>query len=235
MDYLQFEDEDYDGYDYEFWENKERIQKVVQELELNVKSSIKKEFLEEMEILKKENEELQEIKAGFEEIKRCYENKKLELVNDYKKREKELETNKLNEIFKNIKSKLYVLRCENIRMEKCNKCDDRRKIKFIAPNNEEMHYRCDCDKLKRNYVVNEIELFYFKKDSGNVKFSFYTENDDCYKIKSDFGYCDNNSFETMHEEIIKQGSWYAHEKIIFKEKEKAEEFVRFLNEKEEYK
>jgi hypothetical protein len=232
MDYLEFED---DGYDYEFWENKERIQKVVQELELNVKSSIKKEFVEEMERLKKENEELQRIKEDFEEVKKHYNNKKLELINDYKKREKELETNKLNEIFKNIKQKLYVIGCENIRMEKCDKCDDKRSIKFIAPNNEEMHYKCDCDKLKRKYNVNEMELFYFEKDCGNVKFSFYTEDDDSYKIKSDFGYYDNNSFEAMHEEIINQGPWYSHEKIIFKEKEKAEEFVRFLNEKQEYK
>ena len=50
----------------------------VEEFKESLARSIKSEFLEEMERLKKENRKLQGIKDNFEQVKRDYERKKME-------------------------------------------------------------------------------------------------------------------------------------------------------------
>lgn len=62
--------------DEEFYTNK--YAEEIQALEEAVRNSVRREILDEMNRLKRENEELQDVKEHFDEVKADYERKKAE-------------------------------------------------------------------------------------------------------------------------------------------------------------
>ena len=65
-------------YDEDFYDEPSEFEEQVENLKESLSKSIKNEFMEEMERIKKENKTLQGIRDHFEQIKRDYEQKKRE-------------------------------------------------------------------------------------------------------------------------------------------------------------
>lgn len=66
-------------YDEDFYSEPSEFDMQIEEFKESLSKSVKKEYLEEMEKLRKENQALWEVKKNFEQIKREYENKKHKL------------------------------------------------------------------------------------------------------------------------------------------------------------
>lgn len=70
-------------YDYEFYDEPNEFEIMINDFKQSIAKSVKKEIVDEMESLKKENEKLQNIKKNYNNI-----------LNEYRKKEKELEHKK---------------------------------------------------------------------------------------------------------------------------------------------
>lgn len=140
----------------------------VAELKVNLKKSVKQEFLDEMERLRKENAELKEIK----EFKQKYEQELRDAKESYQRKERNLEyeikRKKYEEIFTDFLKDGF---CVGFDYEyihpKCDKCNDSRIIEFTSPLGNKLTERCDCAETKSIYVPTPCSILRFEIGSSN--------------------------------------------------------------------
>ena len=153
-----------DFYDYEHSYFDEQIE----EFKEGLRKTVKKEFINEMEKLKKENQELQEVKKNWNKIKADFEIKKEVYNIDKDKMKKELARMKINELLEaaDIKEKCYYIDTLFGYVPWCGKCKDH-KIQFLSPSGKERKEPCpDCGKYWCKNVVKEVPSLrlHFKTD-----------------------------------------------------------------------
>lgn len=209
----------YDYDDADFYED-ESLEMIIGELESAFKRSIKKQITDEMSRLKKENEKLQKIKDKWEE--------KIREIDAIKKQtEEELKKATLHDILSLISSTFYMIGQEyEYTKDKCDKCDEERRIHYLSPLGREMIEECECSEKEWINVPKEVEVFKIcqkyrsesPKDIGiyyryNEQESYYSCN--IYK---------NQSFEEV--------DTY---NLLFRDKKKAQEYCDYLNEKRKHR
>lgn len=214
----------YDNYD-DFFEPSE-YDMMVEELKTTLRKSIAKEWVDKMNKLEKENSELQEIKKNFEEIKRDYENKKLQAVKDAR-------TMRLKELMQDVQKCYWKPETRPAYSPKCNKCNEDRKITFFSPSGKKLSEDCECKKHKYIYapmceVVYEIRLKNRNSNLVNVYFTSQKgDNDDDYFITTEYygnkiiveDYYDN--FTSLSNEKL--------DNLYFVSEQKCQEFCDWYN------
>lgn len=125
-----------------------------------IKSKAKKEFIDRLNALEKENKELQDIKKNYnakiEELKRDYDNKKWELEKEYKEKEYKLYRRPINEIFPFVSKPYYRATTKADYIPKCDKCNENRQFVYIDPLNQEHRFNCTCNtRVFSGYEVEE--------------------------------------------------------------------------------
>lgn len=203
-----------------------------------LKSKVKKEIQDELDRLRKENAELSPLKltlgnklAELEREKDRYkwqENAMREQIT------RELKRTRLSELLSEFATILYVVRNEPIVQEKCNRCDNDRRIQYTTPLGRIAYERCTCADTINHYVVKEADCSEFK---------IYTRNDEAYtgklvgwyklKKERDYDYYESATFamDNIYKgEDFKDLKYYYN--VYFYEKEKAQEYVDWLNDKE---
>ncbi len=124
-----------------------------------LKSKAKKEFLDKLNKLEKENEELKEIKKNYnakiDELERKYDDRLYELEQDYKEKERNLYKRPINEIFPFVSKPYYRATIKYDYIPKCDKCNEDRQFVYIDPLNRE--HKIDCTCKKREFLGYEVE------------------------------------------------------------------------------
>lgn len=210
MEYEDFYDEEYDYFDSTITDLKEQLKK-----------EVKQEIQDKIKTLEKENAELKDVKENWEEIKREYENK----INQIEREKQDVLDNAktriynatLKELFDNCEyfSKIYKVDTKYIPQEKCNKCDEDRKLTIKDCYEREHKVSCKCSVSKCIYVATEntATQIYVQKEAKRDDFAFSIREDSEYvygrkinkedvlekfdkdKVK---GYC-NTYFTTLEE------------------------------------
>lgn len=125
----------------------------------NLKSKAKKEFLDRLNKLEKENAELKDIKENYnskiDELERKYDNRLYKLEQDYKEKERNLYRRPINEIFPFVSKPYYIASIKYDYIPKCDKCNEDRQFVYIDPLNREHKFDCTCK--KREFSGYEIE------------------------------------------------------------------------------
>ena len=130
-----------------------------------IKENVKQDIKQEMERLRKENEELQQYKQERQEvenIKKLYESRLQTEVETYKR---ELRTAKIKELFGD-----YIVIGWGVKQKitlppKCNKCDQNRYVHFKSPSGKDLMEPCQCAKGKKEYFPLELYLIRIKQGS----------------------------------------------------------------------
>ena len=220
---------------YEDWEMDEEFyepspyDEILQAMKAAVMKNIKREILDEMERLRKENEELSEFRdqrtiyqAELRKAKMEYERKAAQAV-------KEARQARLLELFGGTPESGWKVDYKREYIEKCDKCDNERKLHFKAPSGKEMTEPCPhCAKFKYKHSPEEIPLVSFGLGYKNwrkgelIRYYQYTEETDYDSGTSSNVYKSGTPFE----KINKYG-------IVFTDKKTCEEYCAWLNEKEE--
>lgn len=201
-----------------------------------LRKSVKEEFQNQMEKLKKENTELQDIKEKWEEkvkelddVKKEYEIKIQNAGRDAKKL-------RLHEILSPFSQTAYAVQY-NYRYikDKCDKCDDERYIHYKSPSGREEKEQCSCARKKCFYYPIEIEVADFKQlchPNGKPK----NEPHAYYQYKRDGSSSGEYTDEYCYTEHIYQGenfeeinSWWG---IVFLNKEDCENYCEYMNNKQ---
>ena len=148
----------------------------IEEFKEGLRKTVKEEYVREMARLKKENEELQEVKKNFDKIKHNYHEK--ERLFNIKEDEmmRTLARKKFEELttIADFSEHLYVIDYKDGYIPKCDKCDDNRHIHFTSPSGRDCTESCpDCGK---RYCV------YYVKPVDAIKIKFY--RDPCLKSEA---------------------------------------------------
>lgn len=174
-------------YPDDFYNEPSEFDMQVEEFKESLAKSIKSEFLEEMERLKKKNRRLQGIKDNFEQVKRDYERKKQECERAMREAEDRAKRMKVEELMEKFKTFLWRPDWEYLYGPKCDKCDKDRHIEITLPSGNKVKDDCECDKSRAKVMVPERIVRYelANRDSGIV--AWYTacgkEGERYYKLE----------------------------------------------------
>lgn len=139
---------------------------------------------------------------------------------------KEIRHTRLKELLKDVQECAYLVdyKCEYAHA-KCDKCDGERKIHFRSPSGKELTELCSCSSQVRRYFLIEIPIYKIKIYNRYGKEEVYTmyiyrkgESEDTYSASEFRDALDN-------ETIFKKRPF----RPIFFSKERAEDYVRFIN------
>ena len=213
------------------------------ELKESLKKSIKEEVLNKMEKLEKENKELLEVKQNYNQIKADFERKKNEYDTKLKDLESEMKKTKLHELVLQMCPSVIMYHVYKdrsyYRIPKCDKCNDSRRIVFTSPFGKEFSDDCPyCGEKYRKFIMEEVEL-------RKLSYTWNTSRYDDKPYYSEFGcncrICDSDYYDKKvffnanrcvddktFEEIV-EFMTDDNEGVYFTSKEKAEEFMNWMN------
>ena len=146
-------------YDYyeDFYEPSEN-DIVMSEIGDILKKMVRKEIMDELEKLRKENAELQEFKRNKEKYDRELSAAKY----DYERKLNDAECNikkaRIHDLLGDYLTVGYMVSTNNKRKPKCNKCDEDRRIQYTTPRGKVVYEFCECSEYDFFYEVKEVEL-----------------------------------------------------------------------------
>lgn len=218
---------DYDDFYYEPSE----YDMLVDDFKRALMKSVKEEFLQEMNRLQKENEELKEIKNNWQKLEKEYKQKEKDLNWKLEQEQNQIARKRLNELFVScgMNTILYRPTTISFQKEKCDKCDEKRYIHFKSPSGKDMKEPCQCAKFYYECIPEKYHLIKFRNFHNDNVSAWYEKDDtnddwDSYSYICDFVY-NNQDFNELYENHKKN--------VFFEEEKKCQEYCDWLNQKEE--
>lgn len=227
-------------YDYEdYYGEPSEFEQQIDEFKDSLFNAVKQEHKDKMDKLEKENNELQEVKENWKSLENEYKSKILELKNEKSKLELNAKRMRLEELFEGeFNTILYSPSDIYVYVNKCDKCDDNRKVKFISPSGKELEENCECGKAYRKYTTHPYYCSEFRVNRNRkveempllMWYKKYKDYDSDYD-----GYTYDNSdlvrkiySQDMDFETIFNDYKYS---IYFRNEEDCEKYCDWLNDK----
>lgn len=215
------------GYEPEDFYEPSEIEIMFMQLKHNLLKTVKEEYVVEMERLKKENEELLDVKVNFETVKRDYENKKRQLESEYQKLKSNVRSERLVDLLKDHKIVMYKAYSKKQYPPKCDKCDKYRKIQYVSPLGRNTSEDCLCKDGKLVYYPEEYIRYEFRLNprENNVTawYRKYSDDGDGFTYDSSIHansiYSSNINFKDVNEY-----------NTFFKTKEECQAYCDWINE-----
>lgn len=215
-------------YDNDFYNEPSEFDMQVDEFKQSLLESVKDEYKSEMELLRKENADLQEVKRNYEQIKQEYKNKIVELEQQKSNLRYEVRRERLKDLMKDFEVVLYRAYSKSKSGPKCNKCDEERNIYYKSPLGKQLVEQCDC---KNNITYYEPRKYVCTSlASRDGKFmAWYTQYDDNnidgFKLNSfDSSFTAKFIYSSEKFEDINEKSW----DVYFKTEEECQAYCDWL-------
>jgi hypothetical protein len=218
----------------DYYEEYSEIDRLICELKDGALKGLKQDIKDKLDRLEKENNELQDIKNNWNRLEKEYKEKVRELENYKDNVKREAYRLPLEEMMKNFQEEYFVVNQKYEKVDKCNKCNDDRKLILTDAYGRETKINCVCDKSE--YTGYKVESRYIvgissiaKRDSKPklwVYFSYQKgdRNDDGYYRCST--YLDDEKIVDF-EKAIKNNQTNDY---LFKDKKEAQKYANYLNE-----
>ena len=129
---------------YDFYDETTEFDQQIDEFKKSLMFGVKQEFLDRLNNLEKENQELKEIKNNWISLVQEYENKKYMLEQEKLNAKTEARNQRLSELLKDNEIVLYKAEGKHFEKPKCDKCDRNRQIKYVSPQGRKVSEFCDC-------------------------------------------------------------------------------------------
>lgn len=213
-------------YEEDFYDEPSEFEIQVEQFKENLMKSVKENFITEMEQLREENKNLQDVKANFDSIVRDYENKKRQLESEYQSLKNNVRRERLVDLLKDHKIILYKAYSKQIYPPKCDKCNKHRRIQYISPLGRETSEDCLCKEGKTVYSPEEYTRYEFRLNrNGNDVTAWYRQyrDDEDGLVYESSIHVDNIYSPDMKFEDLKQYSTF------FKSKEECQAYCDYLN------
>lgn len=222
----------------DFYNEYNELDNLIMELKETALKGVKQDILDKIDRLEKENQELTEVKNNWEKLKSDYEQKEKELLIKVKNAEIEAKRLPIKELFENIQEEYYIVNKKYGYIDKCDKCDNNRKLKLIDVYGRETKIDCVCN--KEEYIGYEVKTKYLigideiSKSNGKLrKFvilsyhkKFSNSNDGYYSSGT---YLNENIVKTF-EEALNKIKYDENIDLYFTNKEEAQKYADYLNE-----
>lgn len=222
----------------------ESVNSYLDEFVDTLKTRAKKEFIDRLNALEKENKELQEIKKNYNDkirqLENEYHSKAVKLEREYEEKEYNLYRRPIEEIYPLVSKTYYSATTNYTYVPKCDKCNDDRQFVYVDPLGETHKFSCSCNiKQFYGYAVKEESVKFIKEISiRNGKpclwVTFNVPRDDDY-ISGNFFDKDkiisSNKLDKLIFDYSNKSTFRRYEPTVyyFENKEDCEKFVAFVN------
>ena len=221
----------YEYYDEtDFYHEPSEFEQQMDELKESLMKSVKKDYLDEMERLKKENAELQEVKNNLDNIKSDYRDKTAKLERE----RRDLEYNVRRERISNLigETEYFTVAYRSKQKPRCGECNDGR-VHYKTPSGKDAYEYCECHGSYHIYEPIPILLSSIGLRDGKA-WAWYKVRDRG-RYDEDLQYYD----DSIHgNDLIKDESQFeglSTYKTLFETKELAQKFCDLKNKETEKK
>jgi len=151
-----------DYYDEEFYNEPSEFEMQIDEFKQALIESVKKEYVDEMDRLRKENAELQDFKENKKAIENEHRQALHKMETEKAQFEKSLKNKRLTDLFGENMFTAWYPNSKSIKPPKCDQCDDNREIHFTSPSGKKLTEPCPtCGNSKSVYEPEELECYKF--------------------------------------------------------------------------
>jgi hypothetical protein len=174
-------------YESDFYNEPTEFEILIDDLKQSLAKSIKEEFISEMEKLKKENSDLQEVKKNFNVLQFEFKNKLQELEREKQNLKIESKRMRLSELMDDKKSVMHIANWTYLKRPKCDMCNAKRELVYKDPKGNAVKTQCDCDKSTIVYKPGLAVLYEFRLDAyDNELRMFYRKQESSWENKEYF-------------------------------------------------
>jgi len=174
-------------YETNFYNEPTEFEMLIDDLKQSLAKSIKKEFIEKMESLEKENFDLQDVKNNFNKIESIYKEKLRELEREKQNLKTETKRMRLSELMDDKKSVMHMVNWTHLKHPKCDMCNDKRELVYKDPKGNTVKTQCDCNGSTIVYKPGLAVLYEFRLDDYDNKLrTFYRKQDSSRENKEYF-------------------------------------------------
>lgn len=216
-----------DWFENDFYDEPSEFDIQVNEFKQSLMKSVKEEFISEMDRLKKENEELQDVKTNFGAIKRDFENKKRQLESEYQTLKGNVRRERLSQLMQDLSVELYTVASTSKSKPKCDKCDEKRRLYYKTPSGKETYEMCECNDRISVYepIPTILNSFSIRDGKGDAWYRVRTDrNDDWLEYYED----SISGRELIKDESQFENIGYAY-RTLFANEEIAQKYCDFKN------
>lgn len=219
----------------EFYNESSEFIEQIEGLKSELFKSVKKEIIDELLELREELRELRPVRDNISRLERDYNNKKAQLEREYEEKKRNIRRERISELFKDSKIEYWTTGWSYEEKEKCDKCDEDRRIHYKTPLGNKTWESCDCDERITNYIPKSILLntFSFRDGTENAWYKVRDEGSrDEYLEFHDSSIFKEGNLITDESQINKKVDTY---RTMFETKELAQKFCNLKNEEKKQK
>lgn len=212
-------------YDDDFFYEPSEFEEKVDEFKECLALAVKEDILAELKKLREENESLKEFKGKKEQYERELQRTKNECSRKIREAEESAKKMKIKEVLDFVSVTGYRPKAEYIKKQKCDKCDEFRRIHYITPLGRKATEYCTCNdsivkyrpkkvKLVKLSVSRRGENMYYEKENEDEERDEYSMRADVYR-NSDIDFEVINSYRAVFlkkEDCQKYCEWLEKEK-----------------------
>lgn len=156
-------------YDYDesdFYHEPSEFEQKVDELKESLLESVKKDFIDEMNRLRKENEELQEVKNNMKNLEFEHAEKLNELNRERRDLERKVRSERLSSLIGAVE--YFTVASRGKDKPKCEKCDENRRLNYKTPSGRKDYEMCECSERVPVYQPIPTTMCEFSIRSGTA-------------------------------------------------------------------
>ena len=214
-------------WDNDFYDELSEFDRQINEFKQGLIASVKTEYTAEMDRLRTENAELQDVKSRMQEIEQEHKQAVRALEDERKALGPRVMEMRLSELMATVAEQGWAIKSTYTDKPKCDKCNSQRKIAYTTPRGREATEPCECWERKETYTAVFAELYRFRwrqefnnATTGEIVPTYIAEE------KTDY---DGEYF--LHRDIY-NGEPFTKRlnySTIFEDKAKAQEYCDWLN------
>lgn len=220
----------------DYFDDYNELDEMIDELKQTVIRGAKEEIRIKIKALEKENSELKYRLAHLTELEEAAKTKMRMADSKINDAKREAARIRVAELFADIGEDAWVARAKSDYIsEKCDKCDDNRKIHFKSPSGREYMEDCECSKRIYVYTPIPVKLGRVCLKNGIEEVNFYIQ-EDSNRARSDRGYLIGDSeiyyYLKYQQQSFDDIDYY---RTFFMKLEDCQKFCDYKNDKEKDK
>lgn len=156
----------------DYWDNYTEYDAIAAEMKDALRGSVKDEIKKHIETVETENRDLKDKLKGLDLLEREAAQSKAkydrEFANAKRDAVQSARKEKLASLLTALDERLYTVEHKHTKREKCDQCDDNRRLHYITPKGKKAYESCECDATDWHWEAEEIAAHEVASRDGSL-------------------------------------------------------------------